>query len=586
MFSTFIHGFRLDLSATAYLSVVPILLWGANLILNKGRIFRVIYGVYAILILIILILINVSDLQIYSEWGYKLNDNAIKYLQYPKEAMASISSSPIWLLLIIALVQAVAAWYAFKLIMKNAWEKSKWLPGSKLAVRAGAFSAIFLVICGCDGVLIRGGVQLAAINQSAAYFSDKQLLNHTALNTSWNLMYYLTNKRAEIDVKDFTYMPQEKAAAIMDSLYGSQATANAGIDISKIKRPNIVLIILESWTSDAIECLGGVKGITPEFDKLTKQGLLFDNFYASGDRTGKGVMAVLSGFPVLPRGSLITEPSKFEKLPSLTGSLKKAGYSASFIYGGESEFANMRSYLVSTGFHTITDKNNFDSRDMNSKWGAHDGVVLDKALNDIAKAKSPFFTTILTLSSHEPFEIPVKDFIKGDDTRSRFLNSIRYADKCLGDFFEKASKASWYDSTLFLVVADHGHRAVNEFYSNSDPGKFRIPFLITGGALPDRLKGERISTLACQKDIPKSILVQLGIPSDDFTWSKDAFNARTPHFVYYSFDTGYGWVSPTSTYAFDNISKQVVSKSQAVTQKELEAGQAHLQRLIEVYKGL
>ncbi|MCR6720928.1 MAG: sulfatase-like hydrolase/transferase [Chitinophagaceae bacterium] len=143
--------------------------------------------------------------------------------------------------------------------------------------------------------------------------------------------------------------------------------------------------------------------MTPRFNQLLNEGIYFDNLYASGDRTNKGVPAVLSGYPAMPNTTIIHNPAKSAKLNTLTQELAAKGYTTSFIYGGEPEFANIKSYLVHAGFNTILGRNDFSEKDMNSKWGAHDGVVMERVMKELEQQTSPFFTTWLTLSSHEPF---------------------------------------------------------------------------------------------------------------------------------------------------------------------------------------
>lgn len=178
----------------------------------------------------------------------------------------------------------------------------------------------------------------------------------------------------------YVYMETEKANQIVQALYSK--SVHQYPDLLKAQRPNIILILWESFTAKTVKSLGGMEGVTPEFEKLISEGVLFSNFYASSDRSDRGITAVLSGYPAQPTRSIIKTPAKACKLPTLASSLDKAGYSTSFYYGGELDFANIRSYLVNSGFDKMVGKDDFEEKDCNSKWGAHDHVVFDKFLLD------------------------------------------------------------------------------------------------------------------------------------------------------------------------------------------------------------
>src|SRR5690606_20642672 len=204
--------------------------------------------------------------------------------------------------------------------------------------------------------------------------------------------------------------------------------------------------------------LGTMVDVTPRFDTYVEEGLLFSNFYAAADRSDKGLVNILSGYPSQPTQSIMKLPVKASKLPVLSKSFEEAGYATSFYYGGELEFANIKAYLMNGGFSKVVGKESFKPEDWNSKWGAHDHVVLDKLLQDLNSSEKPFFSTIFTLSSHEPFEVPIEPHIEGDDEESKFLNSLYYTDQSIGNFIEAAKKEPWYDETLIIILADHGHR--------------------------------------------------------------------------------------------------------------------------------
>ncbi len=218
------------------------------------------------------------------------------------------------------------------------------------------------------------------------------------------------------------------------------------------------MIILESFGNSLIGPLGGDSLTTPCLNRYIKEGIVFSNFYASGNRTDKALPAILSGYPAQPAASIIKEPRKTQSLPSLVRILNGSDYKSSFWYGGDINFANFNSFLITSGFHQIITMENFDPADYNSKWGVHDNVIF-KALQDSMKQmKQPFFSVVLTLSSHEPFEVPMEPVFEGKDNLTKFRNSVYYTDRTVGAFLDWAKETDWWENTLVILVADHCRR--------------------------------------------------------------------------------------------------------------------------------
>ncbi len=431
-------------------------------------------------------------------------------------------------------------------------------------------------------VMIRGGLQLAPINQSAVYFSQHSIVNHASLNTEWNLMHSVIENHFSNE-NPYRFLEESLAKQKVDSLY--KCEADSSISILKTTKPNIVFIVLESYTSDVVEHFGGEKGVAPNLSRLAKEGISFKNIYASGDRTDKGLIAILSAFPSQAVRTIIQQPDKFEKLPSITKVLRGTGYNTSFYYGGESEFANFKSYLITAGVEKIIDKNSFDKSQMNSKWGAHDGFLFTKVLEEFKQKKSPFASVVLTLSSHEPFEIPVKSPYNGNDLPSQFRKAAHYTDQCLKDFFDKAKKEAWYKNTLFVLVADHGHRLPKEYNTAYELKKFRIPLVFFGEVIKEEYRGLALTTIGSQTDIASTLLHQLSLKSDDFKWSKNLFNKQCANFAFYSYDNGIGWVDEHNAYTMDNITQLNTSRINIDDKYDegMMNGKAYMQMVFSTY---
>jgi phosphoglycerol transferase MdoB-like AlkP superfamily enzyme len=348
----------------------------------------------------------------------------------------------------------------------------------------------------------------------------------------------------------------EKAKTVRDEMITTQ---NAETElILKTKRPNILLIILESFNNKIISELGGMPQVTPNLNRYCKEGICFTNFYSNGDRSDKGLVAIHSGFPAQAIASIIKFPYKTETLPFFTKDLKKHGYNCSYYYGGDINFAAMRSYINNAGYDKITTDTDFPKSTYGAKWGVHDEYVFEKYIQDIPNAKKPFLHTIFTLSSHEPFDVPFKSEFNGNTKEQRFLNAAKYTDSCLGVFIEKLRKLPEWDSTLVIITADHGSNHPNntDYYECI---RYKIPMVWLGGAL--KQNPLKITHTGAQSDIPVTLLKQLGIePEKKFMYSKDLFNESSKSYAYYSFNNGFGLVTETAKIVFNNSSKTILFK--------------------------
>ncbi len=571
---SFIVGLWMDASMAAYISVLPLL---ATLLLWFIPALKIPAGIikwYTGILVVAFSIICIFNFNIYREWGSKINFKALDYgFNSPNEAVASGASSPILasLLTLVALI-VISFILAKKIILFKRLERSHLL--SKAIVS--------ILVIGLTFLAIRGGWQLSPMNESMAYYSNKPLLNHAAINTEWGLMRDILNNKS--NKNPYKYYSRGDATAITSELFELPKTPPTQI-IDAVK-PNVVVIILESFTADVVESLGGDKGVAPQIEKLASEGILFENIYASGDRTDKGIVAVLNAFPSQAIRSIMKVNSKQDKLPSFSNTFNKQGYQTSFFYGGETEFFNMKSYLLSHRYDRIIQKKDFDKRDMNSKWGAYDDLVYNKLLGEVTQTKQPFFATLLTLTNHEPFEVPGKPRFSGLGIENKFRSTAYFADSCLGSFINDAKKTPWYKNTLFVVVADHGHRLPRNQSEIFHPNRFRIPLLFLGDVIKPEFRGKRISKIGSQTDIAATVFTQLKIPAQEFKWSRDLLNPDTPDFAFFDWDNGFGVVNPRQVISFDNTGKRVIfKKTEQSLQDEnlLRWGKAYMQQVYQEY---
>jgi len=486
----------------------------------------------------------------------------LQYFKTPEEMGATISTAPVFLLaLIFVLIVGI-----FIFLYKKYFDIL-----SAFTVKRITFFSIFLPVflVAFLFIPIRGGIQKIPMNISDAYFSEKIFADHAAINLPWNIMFSILNRHNPQN--PFEYFPPKKSKELVKSLYATGAKRFPSI--LKVEKPNIIIIILESFTAKWVGCLGGVPGVTPNLDSIAAQGLLFTNIYAAGDRSEKGQVAILSGYPNQATTSIIKTPTKTRQLPSINQSLAKLGYESSYTYGGELEFANIKSYLINIKMDELTDKYSFPVSERTTSWGVHDQYVFDRFYHDIQNKKQPFFATLFTLSSHEPYDVPMKTKFKGSDRSSLFKNSVYYTDSIIGSFIRQFKQLPLWNNTLIVMVADHGHPLPGND-PNDRPSKFHIPLIFSGGALS--LKG-RINTIGSQTDIATTLLDQLHLPANQYQWGKDLLDSSAKSFAFYSFNNGFGFVTPEGTETVDNVSRKPIFISPGFDTAQIKFGKAYME---------
>ncbi|HET7620862.1 MAG TPA: sulfatase-like hydrolase/transferase [Gemmatimonadaceae bacterium] len=578
-----LHGLRMDLSAAGYLTVVPALLLLASSWSRLSSV-RGIIRVYSWIMIAVVSLLTVGDLGIFDAWGFRLDATPLQFIRTPHEMLISSESAPIIPLALVLSAFAIFAVFLFRTIVRPALRNDTAAPQRSRAFASGfATAAVMLLATALLIIPIRGGLQWTPLNQSSVFFSSSEFANQAALNVEWNFVRSLTYGRKAPESNPYTEVPASEARAVVDSLVALGSAPS--VPLLRISRPNVILLIWESLTAKVVGRLGGVGGVTPSLDSLSHEGILFDSLYASGDRSAQGLVAILSGFPTLPHVQIMNTPNKAATLPALSQSFDGAGYTTSFYYGGELAFANIKAYLINAHFDRITGEDAFPKSERNSKWGAHDHVVLGRLLSDVARVPRPFFTTIFTLSSHEPFEIPMAPRFPGDDIEDKFLSAHAYTDRSVGAFVRAAERQPWWDSTLVVIVGDHGHPLprVSPTDGEQASARYHIPMLWIGGALA--VKDTVVHRIGSQTDIAPTLLDQLHIPSDDYRWGRDLF-ASGEHgasFAWFSYHDGFGFVDQRGRLVYDAVGRRVTQRAGAAGPPEVRAGLSWLRGAYQSY---
>ena len=576
---TYLYGIRMDASATAYIAIIPLLVFIINWFLgNKRHINAIWFKTYIWFCLFCTSLIAVVDLGIFAEWGAKVNFRAFDTLyNSPAESMSSTASSPIVLNLSIMAGLCIAGVLLSNYLLNYRFKK----PAENIRNKA-LWSALLI---GLNFLILRGTISPDPINQSAGYFSDNQLLDLSAQNTEWNLFNNVFENLRK-PYNPYLFLPPDEAKELVASAF--KTTKDTTVHILTANKPNVVIIQMESFTADLIESLGGEKGDAPNFEKFITEGVLFNNIYSAGDRTDKGLIAILSGFPSQAIRTIVIDTTKQRKLPSLITDFKNAGYNTSYFYGGDADYMNFDTYMHDHGIDQIIDRHTMRESEVGSTWGAFDNVLFDKHTAYLDKQTRPFFSLLQTSTNHEPFVLPVKGHFKGTDVADQFRSTAWFTDSCLNAYFEQAKKQAWYKNTLFILVADHGHRLPKSTAGAFSPQKYHIPLLFMGDVIKPEYKGTVINKLGNQIDIAATLLAQLNMPAQKFEWSKNLLNPYTPGFSFYDWDNGFGFMTPEQAVSYDNQGRRMIyvknkQADKAITEKTLRTGKAFMQRIFTEY---
>jgi len=539
--STFLHGFKMDISLIGYILMASGLILTVSMFVQHRWPYFILNALNTFLIVSCALLATV-DLELYRHWGFRLNTAPLFYVKSAGQAaMGSVALTVVFKLLLICTALITIFLFLYDRLLNpriGALKKGK---------RRGF--VVLLLVTVLMIIPIRGSFSVAPMNSGFVYFhKTKSYANHAAINVVWNFLYNL-NRHTRLTYPD-NFLPKEVAAQHFRELYPPHDSISD--PLWNAPKPNVILFILESFTADVIEPLGGLPGITPTINELCGEGILFTNFYASGDRTDKGLISILSGYPAQPLTSIIKNPAKTQRLPYLNHFMLDLGYRTSFVYGGDIDFANFRSYLTNSRFDHITADEDFPEELNQSKWGVHDHIVFQQALLECDTARQPFFKVVLSLSSHEPFDVPMVPRFPGNDSESLFLNSCYYTDRSVGEFMMKAKASAWWKNTVVIFVADHGHSLPGN-KKLQDKERYRVPLLMVGGPIE---KDSVVHKYAGQTDLANTLLGQLSRPSPLFTFSKDILSHSSRSFAMYFFNDGYGYVSPHQYIVYDNTGKQ------------------------------
>lgn len=521
------HGIRLDIATVCYLIIFPTLVLLISFFFKKFPLRKVLMPYY-ILIAVVLSIIFVADTVLYGFWGAKLDANDLIYAAKPKDMLASL---PLWAtILAFIIVAAIATGYYFLL---------RWVTPRQLPTQSPWWATLIFPLVALIFIGMRGGLSESTANPSYAYFSQHPFCNHAAINSTFNIFHSLF--KVQDLSKEFDTMPDEQVERLLGNSFSPDTTLTD--NLLRTERPNILLII---WEGAGMGMVGS-DTVAPNLHKFKRESIWFSNCYANSYRTDRGLISVLSGWLGLPTTTLMKRPDLCRNLPSIASSLKEVGYSTSITYGGDIDFTNMRLYFSETGFSSVRGGDAFPSSQRTGAWGVPDHFLLTP---DIIPSERPFLATALTLSSHEPWEVPMHRL---DDYRR---NAFAYTDSCIGALINQLKTAPLWDSLLVIIVPDHGI-PFEEGMSTSDAAVAHIPMLWLGGALRSP---RTIDLLMSQSDLVATLLAQMHLPVDKFPFSRNILGCQyptRPHFAMHSDKNCLNLILPQKHFFYDCVSDAI-----------------------------
>lgn len=581
------HGLPLDLSMAGYLSVIPGLLSIAVVWLKRDLVKPImnIYFIIASLFITCSFLLNAS---LYPYWKYPLDSTPLFYFfTSPADAIASVSIWQVILSIVILIVLTVGVWFTLRMRGEKRQQYSRYGYrygglGSGKRIRfddfdrhRGRTSIILLLLTGLLFLPIRGGITVSTMNTGQAYYSQNAYLNHSAVNPLFSLLESITHQ--EDFASQYRFMKDKEADKIFATMTStSDENTYPLLNEATFKKgtPDILIVIMESFASDIMPSMGSYKDVAVCLDSIAQQSILFTRFYANSFRTDRGMVSILSGYPAQPTTSIMRYPRKTSQLPSIARNLAKyKNYKTTYYYGGDADFCNMRSYLVSQGYQHIISDANFPIEDKLSKWGVPDHILAAKMMEDIKaqqNEKRPMLRILQTSSSHEPFEVPYHRL------KDKRLNAFAYTDSVMGAIVREYRKLPRWKNTLIVFVPDHvgGYK---EQLNDHDRSRYQIPLILAGGAISRPMK---VGIIGSQHDIAATLLGQLGVEHREFTFSKNMMSDATPKFAFFAVNDAFGIVSEENSLIYDNRAKRIVY-DKGEKGFNLKRGQAYLQKLYD-----
>ena len=560
------HGLSLDLSTALYFLLVPYLVVIVSVWLTGGKWTRRVLTCWNVLTAVVLALAFVADTSLYPFWGYKLDATCLQYLDTPTEAMASVSSfylvvRAVALVLVTCLIYASYKLTLSRLQTLGLKASKSGFEGFKPRLRKSLLQTLlFLAFVPVLIIGIRGGLDESTTNVGQVYYSQNQFLNHSAVNPVFSFLSSMEGTSS--DVPEYPFYSQDECQRLLHDVFFTESGSTDSL--LRTQRPNVVIVLMESAGSIFLPAM-------PRLQQLAQEGVSFTNCYGNSYRTDRGTLCTLSGYPSFPTFSVMKNPAKNRALPSIAASLRREGYHTSYLYGGDINFTNMRSYLVATGFEQLVWKADYTQDEQHSaKWGVRDDITFETLRTMIASQQQPFLIGFSTLSSHEPWDVPRSG---GSD---EMMNAFGYLDDCIGQLVDQLRSTPEWENLLLILLPDHSMNYRQ--YDEQHPDRNRIPMVWAGGAVRG---SRRVEALCNQSDLAATLLGQMGIGHSEFRFSRDVLSPayRRPLAIH-TFNNGFSLVDSTGFTVYD-LHAQQVTTGHPQSEPQVQTGKAILQAAAE-----
>lgn len=444
-----------------------------------------------------LLFVGVSEVIFWDEFSVRFNFIALDYLMFTTEVIGNIRES-------YPVARIVGGLLALTLIL--AFLLRRPLASAAAAPRPRRQWPWLLVLL--------PAVWGAAWALKPPEFSANAFANELADN-GWRSFLWAARQN-KLDYRQFyATRPDDMVLADLQRLSGrgevSASLAAVPAKVALARRPNVVVVMMESMSAEFMAAYGNKDGLTPNLDRFAREGLSFTRLYAAGTRTVRGLEALSAALPPLP-GKSVVRWDGISHLNTLGSTLARHGWMPHFLYGGYGMFDNMNGFFGAQGYQ-VTDRTGFQQGlvQFENIWGVADEHLFDQALLEADKdaaAGKPFFMHVMTASNHVPFTYP--DGRIDIPSPGGRPGGIKYADYAMGRFIDMAKQKPWFDNTIFLFVADHCARSAGK--TKIPVYRYHIPAVLYA---PKLIRPRQVDQLASQIDLAPTLLAQVGLAADD-----------------------------------------------------------------------
>lgn len=521
-----LQGLRIDIATLCWLWGIAAL--GTVLFAGHhwlGRVWRIVLRGYLVAGLWLLVMLEVTTPSFIEEFGFRPNRLYVEYLIYPKEVIAMLWNGRPHEIILALLLGLITLWLGWRLAARllptdtdgstyaAAYTQSRPAEPGWLLRLLLALLIIALTLIGARSTLGH-----RPLNPAMVAFSTDPLVNSLTVNSAYSLVFAIKQMGGEADAgRIYGHMDEADIIEVVRRESGrvkftsSEQPTRAFNPASYQGKPkNLVIILQESLGARFVGSLGGLP-LTPNIDRLSTQGWYFDQLYATGTRSVRGIEAIITGFTPTPARSVVKLGKSQSGFFTIADLLARQGYYTQFIYGGESHFDNMRSFFLGNGFQHIIEEQDYENPVFHGSWGVSDEDLMRRAHKEfevLNQQEQPFFSLVFSSSNHDPFEFPDGRIELYEQPKQTRNNAAKYADYAVGEFFRLAQQADYWDDTVFLVVADHDSRVGG---ADLVPiSRFRIPGLILGKDIAPW----RDPRLVSQIDLAPTLLSLIGVAAE------------------------------------------------------------------------